>query len=141
MSTVKPVRVGDPKAYVRSACRWIKRNPALFKRLMHLVHMEVDRGNPNVQRGHVYRLARDAGFSITECDELKRDHNLWAILARYMVMLRPRLAKSLSFRPAGSDDVDMQSIWREEVNSETVFLADNWKAAKRACKEGCVSAA
>ena len=141
MSTAKTVRVEDPSAYVRQVCRWIKRNPDLFKRCMYLIHAEVDRGNPCVQRGHMFKLAQEAGLSITDCEEVRRNHNFWAILTRYWVMLRPRLAKSLNFREAGCDHVDMQAIWREEVNAETVFLAESWQAAKRACEEGCVSAA
>lgn len=128
-------------AYVKSACWWVKRNPAKFKRLMHLCHREVDRGNPTIQRGDIYNLARRAGFDITDCDELRRDHNLWAALARYMVMLRPRLAKSLHFRKSACDEVDMAGVWHEIVNGGTVFLACNWQEAKRACDEGCVCAA
>ena len=141
MMTAKTINVADSETYVRKACRWVNKNPQLFKRIMYLCHKEVDKGNPCIQRGQIYKLAQDAGFSITECQEIRRDHNLWAILARYMVMLRPRLAKSLNFRNAGCDHVDMVSIWHEEVNAGTTFLAENWKAAKRACDLGCVSAA
>lgn len=141
MSTAKTVNVADAEVYVRSACRWIKRNPEKFKRLMHLTHQQVDKGASSVQRGDIYNLAKRAGFSVTDCEELKRNNNLWAPLARYMVMLRPRLARVLYFRDAGCDHVDMDAIWREEVNQGTTFLAPNWQAAKRACEEGCVSAA
>lgn len=141
MSTAKTVTVADPATYVRQVCLWIKREPDLFKRTMAIVHREVDKGNPCVQRGHIYKLARDAGFSITDCEELRRNHNFWSVLTRYFVMLRPRLARSLNFREAGCDHVDMQGIWREIVSPNTTFLAENWKAAKRACEEGCVSAA
>lgn len=141
MTTVATIVQAEPEAYVRTACLWVKRNRASFKRLMHLCHREVDRGNPVIQRGDIYNLARRAGFDITECDELRRNNNLWAPLARYMVMLRPRLAKSLHFRKAGCDEVDMQAIWRELVNAETVFLAGSWQEAKRACEDGCVCAA
>ena len=141
MRTAKTVNVADPADYVRRFCRWVKEHPDRFKRVLHLIHMEVDRGNPCVQRGQIYKLAQDAGLPIADCDELRRDHNVWPALTRYAVMLRPRLARSLNFRESGCDHVDMQAIWREIVNPETVFLAENWQAAKRACEEGCVSAA
>lgn len=141
MTTAKTVNVADPKVYVRRFCFWVKNNPKRFKRILHLIHMEVDKGNPCVQRGQIYKLAQDAGLPIADCDELRRDHNVWAVLTRFAVMLRPRLARSLNFREAGCDHVDLQGMWREIVNPNTVFLADNWKAAKRACEEGCVSAA
>lgn len=141
MSEYRMTLAEEPEAYVREACRWVRKHPDRFKRLMRIVHREVDRGNPNVQRGDVYKLARDTGFEVSECDELRRDHNLWAVLARYMVMLRPRLARSISFRRAGCDEVDLEAVWREEVNAGTTFLAASWQAAKRACEDGCVSAA
>lgn len=141
MSTLKPVRVEEPEVYVRQVCRWAKRNPRLFKLCMRIIHREVDRGNPCVQRGHMYKLAQEAGIPITDCDEIRRNHNFWAILTRYWVMLRPRLARSLNFRKAGCDDVDLKAIWREEVNAGTTFLADNWQAAKRACEMDSAEAA
>lgn len=139
--SAKTVNVADAEVYVRSACRWVKRHGVQFKRIMHLIHLRVDSDAVSVQRGDIFILARQAEMDITDCEELKRNNNLWASLARYMVMLRPCLARVLHFRDAGCDHVDMQAIWREEVNAETVFLAENWKAAKRACEEGCVSAA
>ncbi len=60
----------EPVTYVREACVWVRNHPDKFKRLMHLCHREVDRGNPSIQRGDIYNLARRAGFDISECDEV-----------------------------------------------------------------------
>ena len=49
-----------PIVYVQQTCWWVKKNPQYFKRIMHLLHEEVDAGNPCVQRGDVFNLARKA---------------------------------------------------------------------------------
>ena len=134
------VQRNDPIIYVQDACYWVKHNPDKFKRLMHLCHREVDAGNPRVGRGDIFKLSCDAGFTITESMELKRNNNLWPTLARFMVMLRPRLAKCLHFRKAGCDDLDMIAEWHSIVNSRTEFLAKDWKEAKHLCEIGDVSA-
>lgn len=121
----------DPLVYVQEACFWIKGHPEEFKRLMRLMHREVNRGNPSIQRGDVYKLAREAGFRVSEIDKLKRDNNIYAPLARYMVMLRPRLAKSIRFREAGADGVDMVAEWHSIVNAGTTFLANSRKEAQK----------
>lgn len=130
----------DPLVYVQEACWWVKRHPGYFKGLMRLCHEAVDAGNPCVQRGDVFNLARKAGMTVSEARELKRDNNMWPVLARYMVMLRPRFARCLNFRKAGCDDVDMIAEWRAIVNAGTVFLAKDWKEAKHAVDIGDVTA-
>lgn len=141
-TSVDMVQRNDPIVYVQDACYWVKHNPDKFKRLMHLCHREVDAGNPRVTRGDIYNLAREAGFTITECRELKRDNNKWPTLARYMVMLRPRLAKCLHFRESGieRDGIDLAAEWHAIVNPATFFYADDWKDAKAKCMSGDVTA-
>ena len=87
-------------------------------------------------------LAREAGFTITECRELKRDNNKWPTLARYMVMLRPRLAKCLHFRESGieRDGIDLIAEWHAIVNPMTFFYADDWKDATAKCMSGDATA-
>lgn len=125
------VSKAEPTMYVQAACFWVKHHPDKFRSLMHLCHREVDAGNPSVQRGDVFNMARKAGMTVSEANELKRDNNLWPALSRYMVMLRPRLAKCLNFRKAGCDEVDMVAEWHGIVNAGTTFLANDWKEAKR----------
>lgn len=124
---------------VEYGCCWIRDHPKTSRRLMHLVHMQVDSGRV-MQRGNVYTLAMQSGMSVSGVDELRRDHNLWSVLARYMVMLRPRLARALSFRRSPIDDIDMVGRWHEIVNPSTLFLADSWRDAKKAVEAEDVSA-
>ncbi|HIW77080.1 MULTISPECIES: hypothetical protein [Gordonibacter] len=126
----------------QAVCCWIKDHPAAFKSLMHIVHREVDSGNPCVQQGDVMKLASYAGIEVTITNQFRRDRTLWPGIARYMVMLSPRLARSLGFKASklDRDDVDLIATWHEIVNPNTFFLAKSWKEAKRLVEEGDVSA-
>ena len=132
----------DPAVYVQEACWWVRRNPEGFRRLMALLHRQVDRGNPRSQRSMVYLYDEREGIAIEsgELDGIVRDHNLWAVLARYMVMLRPRLARTLHFKRAGADDVDLVGEWHSIVDSRTEFYAKDWKEAERLVEIGDASA-
>lgn len=121
-------------------CCWISRNYADFKKIMHLIHVEVDKGNPCVQQGDILTLAKERGIDIGEHPGIKRDRNLWPCITRYAVMLRPKLAKALRFRRSKLDKVDMVAVWHTYVDSTTFFLAQDWKEAERLCEIGDVSA-
>ena len=124
-----------PRDKVDRACLWVRDNPKLFRRLMRLAHIEAERGNTRFQRDNIYDAARRCGFAITDSRELRRDHNLYSVLARYMVMLR------INFRKSDVDDVDLVERWHELVNPRTTFLAENWREAKKAVELEDVSAA
>lgn len=130
-----------PLDKVDRACLWIRDNPALFRKIMHLAHIEAERGNGSFQRDNIYDAARRCGFAITDSRELRRDHNLYSVLARYMVMLRPKLARCINFRKSDVDDVDLVERWHELVNPQTTFLAESWREAKKAVELEDVSAA
>lgn len=121
------------KEAAEEVCCWVKQHRGHFRTIMHLIHREVSDGNPCVQRGDIYKLARDAGMSISDAKELKRDHNLWPGISRYMVMLRPRLARSINFRKSKLDKVDLVGIWHDNVDAGTVFFAKDRFEAKRLC--------
>jgi hypothetical protein len=129
-----------PEDRVADACLWVRDNGTTFKRLMRIAHEQVDSGNPCLRRGDVARIATEMGFSVSNVDELRFDNNLWAVLTRLMVMLRPRLARCLHFRKADVDMVDIQAEWRRTVNANTTFLASSWQDAKRLCELGDASA-
>lgn len=125
---------------VEYGCTWIKENKASFHKIMHLIHVEVDNGNPCVQQGDILALAKERGIDIGEYPGIKRDRNLWPIITRYAVMLRPKLAKSLHFRKSKADKVDMVAEWHRTVNAGTYFLAMDWKEAKHLVEIGDVAA-
>lgn len=120
-------------------CCWIKGHRHAFKRIMHLAHTAVERGE-RLSGPEVYFWARQHGVSITEMEEFRRDKTLWAGIARYMVMLRPKLYRCLEFRRSKMDGVDLVAVWHDNVNPNTFFLASDWKEAKRLCEIGDVSA-
>ncbi|MBQ9785089.1 MAG: hypothetical protein IJW29_06280 [Clostridia bacterium] len=121
-------------------CSWIKDNKAAFHKIMHIVHCEVESGNPCVQQGDIVKLAKDRGIDIGEYPGIKRDRNLWPVITRYAVMLRPKLAKALHFRKSKLDKVDLVEIWHAEVNAGTLFFAKDWKDAKHLVEIGDVTA-
>ena len=121
-------------------CAWIKANKPAFHKIMHIIHCEVEGGNPCVQQGDIVKLARERGIDIGEYPGIKRDRNLWPVITRYAVMLRPKLARALHFRKSKLDGVDMVEIWHQEVNAGTFFFARDWKEAKHLCEINDASA-
>ena len=111
-------------------CYWIKENRETFRKLMHLMHRRVDEGCPRTRRDDVVSYATEMGLPITVIDGLRHDHNLFAGLSRYAVMLRPRLARTLHFRKSALDDIDLVSIWHEVVDPRTTFIAKNRREAE-----------
>ena len=120
---------------VESACIWVRDHNGQFRTMMSLIHEQVDGGNPCVQEGDIVLLAKQRGFGWSEAREFKRDHNMWAVLTRYMVMLSPRLSKALRFRKSKVDDVDLQAKWYEIVPGQTTFLARTWQEAQAVCDD------
>ena len=112
-------------------CSWIERHPDDYKRLLKVLHRQVDSGNPRTRRDDVISFARDMGMEVSVVDDLRHDHNLFAGLSRYAVMLRPRLARTLHFRKSKLDEIDLAAVWHECINPNTVFLAGSWMEAKR----------
>lgn len=125
----------------RDACAWVRRNPSDFKRLMRIFHAQVDRGVPCTRRGDVYKTALDMGMDVSVVEELRHDHNIYAALTRYAVMLRPRIARTVRFRKSKLDAVDLAAIWHEEVDAGTTFLAQSRMEAERLVEMEDVSAA
>lgn len=120
-----------PEQMAEYVCFWIKRHPDKLKKIMHLIHMEVDGGNPCVQRGDVFNLARASGMEVSEIEEIKRDNTLWAGIARYAVMLSPRLARALGFRKSKLDEVDLVDAWYRHVGTYPLFYARDRFEAER----------
>lgn len=122
----------DPQAIVDYGCYWIRDHWRGFKLIMHIAHIEAESGNPCVQRGDIFILARRRGLDVSDVPELRRDNTLWSVIARYMVMLSPKIARSINYRKSKIDDVDLAERWHEIVNPNTFFLAETWGDAKKA---------
>lgn len=133
--------LSDAERMAHDVCAWVRGHGSDFKALMAVMHEQVDKGNPRTRRDDVISYARQMGMSVSVVDELRHDHTLYAGLTRYMVMLRPRLAKTISFRKSKLDDLDLVAIWHETVNAGTTFLARDRFEAEELVAMGDVSAA
>lgn len=91
---------------VRRACAWVARNPETWERLRGMCRALMRSGHV-IQRDNVYTLACQAGMDVSEASEFRRDHNLWSVLSRYMVMLDPPMLTAMAFRRSGVDGVDL----------------------------------
>ena len=129
----------DGRELAEYTCCWIKGHWPTYKRIMHIAHRATERGE-RLSGPEVYYWARDNGIDISDMDGIRRDKTLWAGIARYMVMMRPKLYNCLEFRKSKMDKVDMVAVWHENVNPETFFFARDWKEAKHLCEIGDVSA-
>lgn len=99
---------------VRRACAWVARNPGTWERLRGMCRALMRSGHV-IQRDNVYTLARQAGMDVSEASEFRRNHNLWSVLSRYMVMLDPPMLTAMAFRRSGVDGVDLVAAWEEQV--------------------------
>lgn len=99
---------------VRRACAWVARNPGTWERLRGMCRALMRSGHV-IQRDNVYTLACQAGMDVSEASEFRRDHNLWSVLSRYMVMLDPPMLTAMAFRRSGVDGVDLVAAWEEQV--------------------------
>ena len=99
---------------VRRACAWVARNPGTWERLRDMCRGLMRSGHL-IQRGSVYTLACQAGMDVGEASEFRRDHNLWSVLSRYMVLLEPPMLAAVGFRRATVDGVDLVAAWEELV--------------------------
>ena len=115
----------------RDACEWVKAHPNDFKSLMAVLHNQVDVGNPCSKQGEIEFYARQMGMRVDVVGAFRHNRNLYPALTRYMVMLRPRLARTINFRKSKLDTIDLAAIWHEVVNPNTVFLASSRMAAER----------
>lgn len=125
---------------VETVCHWIKTNRGKWELLRHIVRKQIKAGH-RVSRDTVFTIAMLEGMEISDTKEFKRDHNLWSVMARFMLMLEPGLWKGLRCKEAPIDTVDIETVWRENVNAGTTFLAHSWKEARELYLTQDVSAA
>lgn len=114
---------------VERACRWVRRHPEEWAALKRLCRYLEEEGE-TIMRGSIYELARRYGIEVRLGGVFKRDHNLWSVLARYMVMERPALLSAICFRETPVDEVDLVGCWRDIVGDD-VFVASSLEEARR----------
>lgn len=114
---------------VAKACHWVRLNPEKWASLKRFCAYLMEEGEL-IQRGNVYELARRYDLDVNLASEFRRDHNLWSVLARYMVMERPVLLSAIRFRATPVDEVDLPRYWRDIVG-EDEFVAGSLAEAVR----------
>lgn len=114
---------------VAKACWWVRKNPARWRKLKDFCGYFMEEGDL-IQRGNVYELARRYGMDVRLASEFKRDHNLWSVLTRYMVMERPMLLSAISFRETPIDQVPLVEFWHDIVG-EDEFIAGSLEEARK----------
>ena len=132
--------LNTPERYAYSGAEWIAGHWKGFVETMAFIHSRVDAGDPRTTRSDVFAWAKQTGMEMSDVAEVVRNHNLYAVLTRYMVMLRPRLCRTIHFKHSGLDDIDLAAIWHEVVRPETVFFARDAEEAKRLVEMGDSSA-
>lgn len=105
------------------ACAWVSGHLGDFSRLMAVMQVQADKGNPCAKQGEIEFYAREAGIEIDVTGTFRHNRNLYPALARYMVMLRPSLAKTINFRKSKLDYIDLTEVWHEVVDPCTAFAA------------------
>ena len=68
-------------------------------------------------------------MTVSEASEFKRDHNLWSVLPRYMVLQRPSMLAAVSFRRTPVDSADLVCTW-EAIVGPAVFAASTLTEAQ-----------
>lgn len=116
------------QALVAKACGWVASNPDTWAKLRHICYRLMLEGHV-IQRDNVYTLACQSGMTVSEASEFKRDHNLWSVLSRYMVLQRPSMLAAVSFRRTPVDSVDLVGTW-EAIVGPAVFAASTLTEAQ-----------
>lgn len=107
---------------VAKACHWVRLHPDKWRKLKNFCGYLMEEGNL-IQRGNVYELARRYGMDVRLASEFRRDHNLWSVLTRYMVMERPCLLSAISFRDTPIDQVPLVQFWNDIVGEDEFVAA------------------
>lgn len=110
------------------ACGWVASNPDTWAKLRRICYRLMLEGHV-IQRDNVYTLACQNGMTVSEASEFKRDHNLWSVLSRYMVLQRPSMLAAVSFRRTPVDSVDLVGTW-EAIVGPAVFAASTLTEAQ-----------
>lgn len=113
---------------VAKACHWVRLHPEKWRKFKDFCGYLMEEGDL-IQRGNVYELARRYGMDVRLASEFRRDHNLWSVLSRYMVMERPCLLSAIRFRETPVDRVDLVACWRDIVG-EDEFVASSLAEAR-----------
>lgn len=120
-----------PYNIAMKACRWVRRNPEAWERLLGLCEwFDHVRPSSRLRRGDLYNYAQQLGMSVTLCKEFRFDNNLWSALSRYVLMCRPNLSGIIHPRSSALDSIDMAEVWSVCVGGPLPFAVMDWRQAE-----------
>lgn len=163
----------DPAVYVSEALSWIDANWASWWALVNMCEKEAndparivyktdanggavlsEDGKPivdhivRIRRGDLYLIAQMRGMRISLCRDFRFNNNTFAALSRYMLMVRPAIAKVIhpAENPEGIDSISHAAAWRgfkwsHRGRAAIHFPAERWQDAIELVELGDVSAA
>lgn len=129
-----PSRDRSPESNAMTAALWAKEHPSEWLFLVDVAHGCKLKGRP-LMRDQVYTMAANERLSLSSSEEFKRDHNVWAALVRYLVMLDPSLLSVVNLRRSALDGVDMAKAW-DEVFGDDDFVVRSAADAREAYANG-----
>lgn len=103
-------RERTPEENARAAALWAKTHPVEWSRLLGVFSSLPKRGVP-FTRDSVYTELAKLNTEVTEDNEFARDHNMYAVLLRFAIMLWPSVAGKARLRKSAYDDLDLKAIW------------------------------
>lgn len=127
------LKAKSPLERIKDACIWARDNRTSFTRFVNAL-LELSQSEAYISRDNAYYLAQQHGIEISLIAELRRDHNLWAALSRYAIMLHPELIECVRPKACSIDGWDLAHVWRSVVDRETVFEIGSWQQAAKWCE-------
>lgn len=107
-----------PESNARGAAEWAFDHPTEWSALRSIFAGLPRRGVP-FTRDTVYTELAARRLTVTEGEEFLRDHNMYAALLRYAILLDPELGERARLRRSAYDELDMGSIWEEVAHGRS----------------------
>ena len=119
--------------YLDDTLRWINSNSrewkALQKLMLDIVHEEPWR--KRVKRDEICAEARKRGISIDLSGAWEFDHNLWSVLARYLIKYHPQLDGKnggiIHVRKSNNGEPLPDISWFPELNPKLVVTEEEYQ--------------
>lgn len=97
----------------KRACEWVLQHPESYQQLVGMIDDMRLAHYPRVMRGDIYLQALQHGITITDAQEFRRDHNLWAGIVRIIKFQYPELRNVLHTRKSKLDVINIERMFTE----------------------------
>lgn len=99
-----------PTDNATAAAEWAKSHPTEWSALLTIFSGLPRKGAP-FTRDTVYTELAMRRLNVTDNEDFMRDHNMYAALLRYAIILDPTVGERAHLRKSAYDDIDMVHIW------------------------------